>query len=98
LREKEAYKEYLAKRRRKEQWIWGLSGTGILAVTILVVSMLVYGFYPVRDTLLMYPTKGLYSGQWVNSQYGTPPLKIETPEVLERIPNENDLIRQSFLY
>ena len=94
LREKEAYKEYLAKRRRKEQWIWGLSGTGILAVTILVVSMLVYGFYPVRDTLLMYPTKGLYSGQWVNSQYGTPPLKIETPEVLERIPNENDLIQQ----
>jgi hypothetical protein len=93
LREKEAYKEYLAKRRRKEQWIWGLSGTGILAVTILVVSMLVYGFYPVRDTLLMYPTKGLYSGQWVNSQYGTPPLKIETPEVLERIPNENDLIQ-----
>ena len=94
LREKEAYKEYLAKRRRKEQWIWGLSGTGILAVTILVVSMLVYGFYPVRDTLLMYPTKELYSGQWVNSQYGTPPLKIETPEVLERIPNENDLIQQ----
>jgi len=94
LREKEAYKEYLAKRRRKEQWIWGLSGTGILAVTILVVSMLVYGFYPVRDTLLMYPTKGLYSGQWVNSQYGTPPLKIETPVVLERIPNENDLIQQ----
>ena len=94
LKEKEAYKEYLAKKRRKEQWIWGLSGTGLLAVMALVISMLVYGFYPVRDTLLRYPTKGLYSGQWVTSQYGTPPLKIETPEVLERIPTEQSLIQQ----
>ena len=94
LKEKEAYKEYLAKKRRKEQWIWGLSGTGLLAVMALVISMLVYGFYPVRDTLLRYPTKGLYSGQWVTSQYGTPPLKIETPEVLERIPKEQSLIQQ----
>ncbi|MDG1023575.1 MAG: hypothetical protein P8I42_05780 [Flavobacteriaceae bacterium] len=94
LKEKEAYKEYLAKKRRKEQWIWGLSGTGLLAVMALVISMLVYGFYPVRDTLLRYPTKALYSGQWVTSQYGTPPLKIETPEVLERIPTEQSLIQQ----
>ena len=94
LKEKEAYKEYLAKKRRKEQLIWGLSGIGLLTVTTLVISMLVYGFYPVRDTLLGYPTKILYSGQWVSSQYGTPPLKIETPEVLERIPNEQSLIQQ----
>ena len=94
LKEKEAYKEYLAKKRRKEQLIWGLSGIGLLTVTTLVISMLVYGFYPVRDTLLSYPTKILYSGQWVSSQYGTPPLKIETPEVLERIPNEQSLIQQ----
>ena len=31
LKEKAAYKEYLAKKRRKEQWIWGFSGVGILA-------------------------------------------------------------------
>ncbi|MDC1217202.1 hypothetical protein N8131_03670 [Flavobacteriaceae bacterium] len=94
LKEKEAYKEYLAKKRRKEQVIWGLSGISFLTVTTLAISMLVYGFYPVRDTLLSYPTKILYSGQWVSSQYGTPPLKIETPEVLERIPNEQSLIQQ----
>ena len=94
LKEKEAYKEYLAKKRRKEQLIWGLSGIGLLTVTTLVISMLVYGFYPVRDTLLSYPTKILYSGRWVSSQYGTPPLKIETPDVLERIPNEQSLIQQ----
>jgi len=88
LREQEAYQEYLAKKRRKEQVIWGLTGIGILSVLALVVSMLIYGYYPVRDTILRYPTKELYSGTWVNSQYGTPPLKIETPEVLERMIRE----------
>ena len=94
LKEKAAYKEYLAKKRRKEQWIWGFSGVGILASFILVLSMLVYGYYPVRDTILLYPTKGLYSGQWISSQYGTPPLKIETPEVLERFSREEKNIEQ----
>ena len=56
--------------------------------------MLVYGYYPVRDTILLYPTKGLYSGQWISSQYGTPPLKIETPEVLERFLREEKNIEQ----
>ena len=94
LREKAAYQEYLAKKRRKEQWIWGLSGVGILSLFALVVSMLVYGYYPVRDTLLAYPTKGLISGDWVISQYGTPPLKIETPDVLERFAREEKTIQQ----
>ena len=94
LKEKAAYQEYLAKKRRKEQWIWGFSGVGILASFTLVLSMVVYGYYPVRDTILLYPTKGLYSGQWISSQYGTPPLKIETPEVLERFSREEKNIEQ----
>ena len=94
LKEKAAYQEYLVKKRRKEQWIWGLSGVGILASFALVLSMLIYGYYPVRDTILLYPTKRLYSGQWISSQYGTPPLKIETPEVLERFSREEKNIEQ----
>ncbi|MFL2601346.1 MAG: hypothetical protein ACJ0PU_04345 [Flavobacteriaceae bacterium] len=94
LKEKAAYQEYLEKKRRKEQWIWGFSGISILASFALVLSMLIYGYYPVRDTILLYPTKGLYSGQWISSQYGTPPLKIETPEVLERFSGEEKNIEQ----
>ena len=56
--------------------------------------MLIYGYYPVRDTLLKYPTKELISGELVKSQYGTPPLKIETPEVLERYLREQQTIQQ----
>jgi len=94
LREKAAYQEYLAKKRRKEQWIWGSAGVGILAVLSLVVSMLVYGYYPVRDTLFRYPTKVLSSGTWYSSQYGTPPLAIETPEILERIAASEEPVQQ----
>ena len=94
LLKKAAYQEYIAKKRRKEQWIWGLSGAGILGLLVLVISMLVYGYYPVRDTLFAYPTKSLFSGGWIMSEYGTPPLKIETPDVLERVKRQEKSIQQ----
>jgi len=94
LREKAAYQEFLAKKRRKEQWIWGISGVGFLAVLTLVICMLVYGYYPVRDTLFRYPSKVLNSGQWYKSQYGTPPLAIETPDILERISSADQQVQQ----
>jgi hypothetical protein len=94
LREKAAYQDFLAKKRRKEQWIWGISGVGFLAVLTLVICMLVYGYYPVRDTLFRYPSKVLNSGQWYKSQYGTPPLAIETPDILERISSADQQVQQ----
>ncbi len=94
LKEKEAYQEYLKQKRRKELWIWGVSGVALVTILALVVSMLIYGYYPVKDTLFRNPTKLLTSGQWVKSQYGTPPLGIETPEVLERISSSDQLIQQ----
>lgn len=94
LRKKAVYQELLAKNRRKEQWIWGISGGSILAVLTLVICMLLYGYYPVRDTLFRYPTKLLTSGQWFKSQYGTPPLFIETPDILERISSSDQPIQQ----
>ena len=94
LRQKAAYQEQLAKKRKKEQMIWGLTGLGILVILGLVTSMLIYGYYPVRDTLLRYPTKILSSGTWYKSQYGTPPLSIETPEILERISSADQAIQE----
>ena len=94
LRQKAAYQEQLAKKRKKEQMIWGLTGLGILVILGLVTSMLIYGYSPVRDTLLRYPTKILSSGTWYKSQYGTPPLSIETPEILERISSADQAIQE----
>jgi hypothetical protein len=35
-----------------------------------------------------YPTIQLKNKEWVTSQYGTPPVKISTPEVLRRVKTE----------
>ena len=90
LRQQAAYQLILAKKRRQERLLWGSAGVVIVAVLALVTSMAIYGYYPLRDTLLRYPTKILNSGEWVSSQYGTPPIKISTPEVLERITEGED--------
>ena len=73
---------------RKLQLKWGFTSLGILIVLSFGIAVTVYGFYPVRDTLLGYPTIKLKNKEWVSSQYGTPPVKIETPEVLRRVKTE----------
>ena len=67
---------------------WGFASVGILVILSLSVAIFVYGFYPVRDTLVGYPTIKLKNKEWITSQYGTPPVKISTPEVLRRIKSE----------
>lgn len=63
-----------------------IAGLGILVLTIIVflISIYKYGFENVKDTLIQYPTKVLMNNQWVQSQYGTPPIFLSTPEVLIR--------------
>jgi hypothetical protein len=88
IREREEYQQLLAKKRRKQQLKWGLVSLLILMVISFGTAVSVYGFYPVRDTLLGYPTIKLKNKEWIISQYGTPPVKIATPEVLRRVKTE----------
>lgn len=94
LREQAAYKEMMLKKRRKERLIWGVSGVGLLLVIGIISSMLVYGFHPVKDTLFRYPTKLMLDANWVKSEYGTPPLRLETPQVLERLPSDDSTVKE----
>jgi hypothetical protein len=88
IREREEYRLLLAKKRRKKQFQWSLASIGILMILSLGVAVSIYGYYPVRDTLLGYPTIQLKNKQWIISQYGTPPIKIATPEVLRRVKSD----------
>jgi hypothetical protein len=88
IREREEYRLLLAKKRRKKQLQWGLASVGILMILSLGIAIGIYGYYPVRDTLVGYPTIQLKNKEWVTSQYGTPPVKISTPEVLRRVKTE----------
>ena len=88
IREREEYHLLLAKRRRKKQLQWTFASLGILLILGFSIAVLTYGFYPVRDSLVGYPTIKLKNKTWISSQYGTPPVKLSTPEVLKRINSE----------
>lgn len=88
IREREEYHLLLAKRRRKKQLQWTFASLGILLILGFSIAVWTYGFYPVRDTLVGYPTIKLKNKTWISSQYGTPPVKLSTPEVLKRINSE----------
>ncbi len=88
IREREEYQLILAKQRKRKQIKWSFASLGIAAIISLSIAIYVYGFYPVRDTILGNPTVKLKMGEWVTSQYGTPPVKISTPKVLKRIKVE----------
>ena len=73
-------------KKKKFKFQLKIAGLGILVLIIIVflISIYKYGFENVKDTLIQYPTKVLMNNQWVQSQYGTPPIFLSTPEVLIR--------------
>ncbi len=84
LKETQAFQMMLAKKKKRQQLIYGLSSFFGLLVIGLVVSMLIHGYYPVRDTILGYPTKRMLQSNWVQSEYGWPSVQLTTPQVLIR--------------
>ena len=76
--------EELEKKKHKKKII-------IVAVTAFLVLLFTtagaigyYGFNYVKDTVLGHPTKELLEGEWVQSDYGFPPVSLQTPKVLLR--------------
>ncbi len=76
-------RELERKRRKQKMQLIGISALGLI-VSVAIIAVAIYGFNPVKDTIFRYPTKVLLDGAWVKSQYGTPPVQINTPEVLIR--------------
>lgn len=95
-REASAAYQLEQKRKRRKQKIQ-LAGLGALTVVILAIlgTITYYGFTPVKDTVFRYPTKVLLDGTWIKSIYGTPPMVVETPQVLLRDPSSN---KQKLIY
>ena len=79
-----AYQHVLKRQKRQKQF--KIAGLGTLGLFLLVglITVYVYGFGNVKDTLIQYPTKVMMNNKWIQSQYGTPALLLATPEVLVR--------------
>ncbi len=82
-----ADKEYRERRERKKKVKKIIFG--ILAVVILISAGTAYiistrGIDYFADTYLGSTSKEMLEGEWISSEYGTPPVTIATPDVLVR--------------
>ena len=84
LRAKKVYEEMLRLRKRKEILKWTIISTFSILIISTISLISIFGYYPFIDTLMGYPTKKLINNQWYNSQYGSPPIKVSTPKILQR--------------
>lgn len=71
------------KKKRKKVWLT-VAASVLILIGIYVGFGLKYGFKYVNDTIIGDETKELLEGEWVQSDYGIPPIMISTPVVLER--------------
>ena len=97
MQQKAAYRKLLRQQKRKKRiQILGMTALGLVLLSF-TVSVLYYGYYPVRDTLVGYPTKKLDNNQWVTSMYGTPPIRVSTPRVLKRVESMEANVFKHFI-
>jgi hypothetical protein len=74
-----------AKRRKKRRLVVAASLIGLILLGTGSVMIAKYGFRSTMDTLFRKTSKLMLDGDWVYSEYGYPPVGIETPEVLTQV-------------
>ena len=84
LMEQEEFKEEQARKAQKRKIT--LAAAAVVGFLLISTGAAIayYGFNPVKDTVLGHPTKSLLEGEWIASNYGYPPIGLQTPEVLVR--------------
>lgn len=82
------------KDRRRKMVIGIASGVGVI-VSAFVLFGLIKGFDNVKDLVTGNASRELLEGEWVTSEYGNPPMSVQTPKVLTRIIN-NDTLQTNF--
>ncbi len=87
----ELMRQKLLQKKKKQRIITGsLIAAGVIIVSLMLV-VAIKGFDFVKDNIIGHPTKDLLEGEWVSSEYGAPPIFVETPKVLTRIDISKEL-------
>lgn len=84
LQQNQEYQEKLKQRKNRKKIIATVAGIVVGVVAFFAVQIAFQGWESVRDTYLGHPTKILLEEDWISSDYGTPPVRIATPQVLRR--------------
>lgn len=84
LLQKEEYLQELDRKKRRKKIVVTSIAAGLILLFSSIAAIAYYGFGHVKDTVLGHPTKELLEGDWVQSDYGYPPISLQTPQVLLR--------------
>ncbi|MCT8339453.1 BatD family protein [Flavobacteriaceae bacterium TK19130] len=78
------YQEAQRRKRQRRKWIY--AGVGVLVAVVLAGAIYgsMTGFDNLRDKVFGNEMRELAEGRWYKSEYGSPQIIIETPEVLVR--------------
>ncbi|WP_414727681.1 hypothetical protein [Winogradskyella sp. UBA3174] len=82
------YLEAQASKKKRKKIILTVAISVVLLIATFVGFGIKYGFGYVKDTIIGHESKELLEGEWVKSEYGFPPVYIETPRVLKRIVSQ----------
>ncbi len=85
LEEDLQYQELQRKKRQRRKWVLG----GLGAIAAVILSLFIYGnvigFQNLADTVFGNELKEMAESRWYKSEYGTPAIIIETPDILVRV-------------
>jgi len=72
-------------KKKKQRRVLITAGIAVLILGTGVYISFTRGVDYLKDNLIGHPTKELLDAEWVKSEYGIPPITIETPKVLKRV-------------
>ncbi len=87
LLQDELYREAMERKHKRQNIIRWSVGSAAGLVMIAAVAVGIFGWETVRDTVFGNEMRDLSESRWYRSEYGTPAVVIETPEILKRIPD-----------
>lgn len=75
-----------AEEARKRKQKIRFAGIGAILLLLLSTAAIIsyYGWSDLKDEVFGTPTKDLLESEWIRSDYGFPPVSLESPEVLLR--------------
>nr|WP_321234750.1 BatD family protein [uncultured Psychroserpens sp.] len=84
------YEEEQVRKKRTEKILLTVAASILIMIATYVGFGLKYGFKYVADSIVGSDTKELLESEWIQSDYGIPPITIATPVVLERVEIKRD--------
>ncbi|MCR9181476.1 MAG: hypothetical protein NXH73_00980 [Flavobacteriaceae bacterium] len=86
------YQEELLKKKKKQKRLYIAGGIASVIIFGLGVLSLIFGVNEVKDKVFGNYTRSLVEQTWIKSEYGSPAVILETPEVLVRKTTDDEFV------